>query len=146
MADAENFVLHLGRRDGAHLRLSVIGYEHPDVAEPRGFDLLECRVGVHADPVEAQFVFSIRVMELVELRSYLEKINSGNGPPAAFALSGGLLNFSFAPSRRGPVLCAVMLKSIDVSHVRLEFMITMEPEDISAALASLENLPASGSL
>jgi hypothetical protein len=141
-AGAESLVIYLGRRDGAHVRLGVVGYEYPEVAEPHGFDLLECRVHAHADPVEADFVFSIRVIELVELRGYLAEINSGNGPPAAFAMSGGLLNLSFAPSRRGPVLCAVLLKSIDVSHVRLEFMITMEPEDISAALSSLERLPA----
>ncbi|MBV8147985.1 MAG: hypothetical protein JO092_02705 [Candidatus Eremiobacteraeota bacterium] len=124
------------------MRLAIVGYEYPEVAEPHGFDLLECRVHARANPVEADFVFSIRVIELVELRGYLAEINSGNGPPAAFAISGGLLNLSFAPSRRGPVLCAVLLKSIDVSHVRLEFMITMEPEDISAALSSLERLPA----
>jgi hypothetical protein len=140
MDAAESLVVYLGRRDEAHLRLGVVGYEYPDVAEPHGFDLLECHVHAHAKPVEADFVFSIRVMELVELRGYLADINSGNGPPAAFAISGGLLNLSFAPSRRGPVLCAVLLKSIDVSHVRLEFMITLEPEDISAALSSLERL------
>jgi hypothetical protein len=56
-------------------------------------------------------------------------------------MSGGLLNLSFAPSRRGPVLCAVLLKSIDASHVRLEFMITLEPEDISTALGALAGLP-----
>jgi len=140
--DAGSMVVHLGQKDGAHLRLTIVGYEYPEVAEPHGFDLLECRVHAHAEPIEADFVFSIRVLELVELRGYLAEINSGNGPPAAFAISGGLLNLSFAPSRRGPVLCAVLLKSIDVSHARLEFMITLEPEDISAALSSLERLPA----
>ena len=141
MADAQAFGVLLGRRDGAYVRIEVAGYEHPEVAEPHGFDLLQCHVRAHAEPVDADFVFSVRVMELVELRSYLAEINSGNGPPAAFAMSGGLLNLSFAPSRRGPVLCAVLLKSIDVSHVRLEFMITMEPEDISTALAGLARLP-----
>jgi hypothetical protein len=141
MAGEESFVVYLGRKDGAYLRMGIVGYQYPEVAEPQGFDLLECRVHAHAEPVEGDFVFSIRVMELVELRAYLAEINSGNGPPAAFAISRGLLNVSFAPSRRGPVLCAVLLKSIDVSHVRLEFMITMEPEDISAALSSLERLP-----
>lgn len=141
MPDAAPFDVVLGRRDASHLRLEVLGFVHPEVAEPHGFDLLACRVRAHADPVDATFAFSLRVMELIELRAYLAEINSGNGPPAAFAMSGGLLNLSFAPSRRGPVLCAVLLKSIDVSHVRLEFMITMEPEDISGALGALERLP-----
>ena len=143
MREAGPFDVVLGRRDAPHLRLEVLGFVHPEVAEPHGFDLLACRVRAHADPVEATFAFSLRVMELIELRSYLSEINSGNGPPAAFAMSGGLLNLSFAPSRRGPVLCAVLLKNIDVSHVRLEFMITMEPPDISGALAALEKLPGS---
>lgn len=141
MPDAVPFDVVLGRRDAPHLRLEVLGFVHPEVAEPHGFDLLACRVRAHADPVQATFAFSLRVMELNELRAYLAEINSGNGPPAAFAMSGGLLNLSFAPSRRGPVLCAVLLKSIDVSHVRLEFMITMEPEDISGALGALGAIP-----
>ena len=141
MPDALPFDILLGRRDAAHLRLEILGFVHPEVAEPHGFDLLACRVRVHADPVDATFAFSLRVMELVELRAYLAEINSGNGPPASFAMSGGLLNLSFAPSRRGPVLCAVLLKSIDASHVRLEFMITMEPEDISGAMSALARLP-----
>jgi hypothetical protein len=141
MPDAAPFDVLFGRRDAPHLRLEVLGYLHPEVAEPHGFDLLACRVRAHADPVEATFAFSLRVMELVELRAYLAEINSGNGPPAAFAMSGGMLNLSFAPSRRGPVLCAVLLKSIDASHVRLEFMITMEPVEISEALAALAALP-----
>jgi hypothetical protein len=141
MPEAASFDVVFGRRDAPHLRLEVLGYVHPDVAEPHGFDLLACRVRAHADPVEATFAFSLRVMELVELRAYLAEINSGNGPPAAFAMSGGLFNLSFAPSRRGPVLCAVLLKSIDASHARLEFMITMEPEDISTALGALQGVP-----
>ena len=136
------FEVRLGQQDGASLRIEVLGYEHPEVAEPQGFDLLECQVHASAEPVEATFVYSVRVMELVDLRGYLAEINSGNGPPATFAISGGLFNLSFAPSRRGPVLCAVLLKSIDLSHVRLEFMITLEPEDISAALGALSRLPA----
>lgn len=139
----DSFEVRLGRADGAHLRIEVVGYEHPEVAEPQGFDLLECRVHASAEPVQASFVYSVRVMELMELRGYLAEINSGNGPPAAFAFSGGVFNLSFAPSRRGPVLCAVLLKSIDVSHVRLEFMVTLEPPDLSAALAHLARLPAS---
>jgi len=132
--------LLLGNAGGAHVRIAVLGYEHPEVAEPQGLDLLECRVHASADPVSADFVFSLRVMELIELRSYLAEINSGNGPPATFALAHGLLNLSFAPSRRGPVLCAVLLKSIDASHVRLEFMITLEPQDIGRALGDLAHL------
>ncbi|HZZ01228.1 MAG TPA: hypothetical protein VFE36_16820 [Candidatus Baltobacteraceae bacterium] len=143
MPDAVPFDVLLGRRDATHVRLEVMGFVHPEVAEPHGFDLLACRVRAHAEPVEATFAFSLRVIELVELRAYLAEINSGNGPPASFAMSGGLLNLSFAPSRRGPVLCAVMLKSIDASHARLEFMLTMEPEDISAALDGLAGLPGS---
>ena len=143
MPDAAPFDVVLGRRDASHLRLEVLGFVHPEVAEPHGFDLLACRVRAHAEPVVATFAFSLRVMELIELRAYLAEINSGNGPPAAFAMSGGLLNLSFAPSRRGPVLCAVLLKSIDASHVRLEFMLTLEPEDISGALGALEKLPGS---
>jgi hypothetical protein len=142
MEGAGAFDVHLGHHDGAHLRVEIVGYEHPEVAEPQGFDLLECHVHASAEPVRASFAYSVRVMELVELRAYLAEINSGNGPPAAFAMAGGLLNLSFAPSRRGPVLCAVLLKSIDASHVRLEFMITLEPRDISRALADLARLPA----
>lgn len=143
MAESAEFDVLLGRREGPHLRVEVLGYVHPEVAEPHGFDLLNCRVRAHADPVDAVFSFSLRVMELVELRAYLAEINSGNGPPAAFGMSGGLFNLSFAPSRRGPVLCAVLLKSIDLSHTRLEFMITLEPEDISIALGGLARLPGS---
>ncbi len=133
----------LGGVAGAHLRIDIVGYEHPDVAEPQGLDLLDCRVHASAEPVVADFALSMRVMEFVELRGYLEEINSGNGPPATFSLAGGLLSLSFAPSRRGPVLCAVLLKSIDASHVRLEFMITLEPVEITRTLADLDRLPAS---
>jgi hypothetical protein len=142
MAAPGSFEVRLGRDQGAAVSIEIVGYEHPEVAEPQGFDLLSCRVHAKAGPVEASFHYSVRVVEQVELRAYLAEINSGNGPPATFALAGGLLNLSFAPSRRGPVLCAVLLKSIDVSHVRLEFMITLEPADISAALGDLARLPA----
>jgi hypothetical protein len=135
------FEVLLGRPDGPHLRLEVTGYEHPEVAEPQGFDLLACVVHARAQPVEASFAYSLRVLELAELRAYLAEINSGNGPPGAFAMAGGLLNLSFAPSRRGPVLCAVLLKSIDASHTRLEYLVTLEPEDISSALEELSVLP-----
>jgi hypothetical protein len=139
----DSFDVRLGADDAARVRIEIRGYEDPDVAEPQGFDLLECHVHVHAKPVEASFVYSIRVLELVELRAYLAEINSGNGPPAAFSISGGLFNLSFAPSRRGPVLCAALLKSIDASHVRLEFMITLEPVDITRALGDMSRLPSS---
>lgn len=141
MDSSESFDVHLGRHDGANLRIEIAGYQHPEVAEPQGFDLLDCRIHATAEPVRASFHYSVRVMELVELRGYLAEINSGNGPPAAFGIAGGLLNLSFAPSRRGPVLCAVLLKSIDTSHVRLEFMITLEPRDISRAVADMTRLP-----
>ncbi|MHB8147576.1 MAG: WapI family immunity protein [Vulcanimicrobiaceae bacterium] len=123
-----------------HLRLEVVDYEHPDVAEPEGLDLLACRVHASAAPVHATFSYAIRVGELAELRAYLEHINSGNGPPGAFSIAGGLLELSFAPSRRGPVLCAVLLKSIDASHVRLEFLVTLEPEALTRALTDLAHL------
>jgi hypothetical protein len=139
--NGDTFDVLLGHPDNAHLRLEIVGYEHPDVAEPHGFDLLKCRVHASAEPVRAAFIYSVRVMELLELRNYLAEINSGNGPPTGFAIAGGLLNLSFAPSRRGPVLCAALLKNIDASHVRLEFMITLEPRDISNAIESLARLP-----
>ncbi|MGA8535348.1 MAG: hypothetical protein WB615_14670 [Candidatus Tumulicola sp.] len=138
------FEVRLGSRDAAHLRVEVAGYLHPEVAEPQGFDLLDCRAHATAEPVTASFAYAVRVNELFELRSYLGEINSGNGPSAAFAMAGGLLNLSFAPSRRGPVLCAVLLKNIDASHVRLEFMIALEPRDISRTLDDLARLPTIG--
>jgi hypothetical protein len=138
---AESFEVRLGDPAGANLRIEIAGYEHPDVAEPHGFDLLECRVHASADPVRASFAYSIREIELLVVRAYLSDINSGNGPPGSFAMAEGLLNLSFAPSRRGPVLCAVLLKYIDASHVRLEFLITLEPRDISRAVADLSRLP-----
>ncbi len=141
MDNADAFDIRLGNAETAHLRMEVVGYEHPEVAEPHGFDLLQCNAHASAAPVQATFAYSVRVIELLELRAYLAQINSGNGPPAAFAIAGGLLNLSFAPSRRGPVLCAVLLKNIDVSHVRLEFMIALEPPDISLALEDLSRLP-----
>ncbi len=119
------------------VRLEILGFEHPEVAEPDGLDLLATRVHADALPVTATFDISLRVAELVEMRDYLREINSGNGPPMSFTLAGGLLELSFAPSRRGPVLCAVAIKSIDASHVRLEYMVTLEPETISRSIADL---------
>ncbi len=128
-----------------HVRLEVLGFEFPDIAEPSGLDLLVCRVHAHAAPVSATFDVSLRVAELMDLREYLREINSGNGPPISFALAGGLLEISFAPSRRGPVLCAVRIKSIDASHVRLEYLVTLEPESISRSIADLAALEAAAS-
>lgn len=123
-----------------HVRIDITGYVHPDVAEPDGLDLLSCRVAAFAEPVEGQFEYALRVAELLDLRGYLDEINSGNGPAGGFAMAGGLFNLSFAPSRRGPVLCAVHLKGIDASHVRLEYLVTLEPESISRSLAELAHL------
>ncbi len=120
-----------------HVRLEVIGFKHPEVVEPDGLDLLVCRVHANASPVSAAFDVSVSVAELLDLRTYLSEINSGNGPPATFTMAGGLFSLSFAPSRRGPVLCAVFLKSIDASHVRLEYLVTLEPESITRSLADL---------
>jgi hypothetical protein len=123
-----------------HLRIDVTGYLHPEVAEPDGLDLLHCRVAAFAEPVEGQFEYSLRVAELLELRAYLNDINSGNGPPGGFNMAGGLFKLEFAPSRRGPVLCAVHLKGIDASHVRLEYLVTLEPESINRSLGELDHL------
>ncbi len=124
------------------LMLEVLDYEHPERAEPANLDLLQCRITAHALPVEATFELSIGVWELLEVRDYLQKIVSGNGPSHSFNLAGGLLSLSFAPSRRGPVLCAVLLKTIDASHVRLEFLITLEPQDISRTVFDMARLEA----
>jgi hypothetical protein len=117
--------------------LEILGYVHPDVAEPDGMDLLNCLVHADAPPVKATFPVPIRVEELRTVAAYLGQINSGNGPPATFSISGGLLELSFAPSRRGPVLCAVRIKSIERAHVRLEYLVTLEPEAISRLLREL---------
>lgn len=126
--------------DKPHLRLHVHGYAHPDRAEPDGFDLLRCEAQVRAEPVHANFAMQILVSDLHDLREYLLEINSGNGPQRAFAFAGGLLNIDFAPSRRGPVLCAVRVKSIEASHVRVEYLITLEPESITRTLNDLQPL------
>lgn len=134
-------ILYLGENDSRpHVRIEVTGFEHPDTVEPHGMDLLRCVVHAVAPPVNAPFDVSMRVEEFTELRRYLAQINSGNGPSGAFSLAGGLFELSFAPSRRGPVLCAVRLKSIETSHVRVEYMVTLEPEDISRALMDLAAL------
>lgn len=124
------------------LLLEVLDYAHPDTAEPADLDLMRTRVTAHADPVKAAFEMPIGLWELFELRDYLQKISTGNGPSQSFMLAGGLLSLSFAPSKRGPVLCAVLLKTIDAAHVRLEFLITLEPSDISRTLFALSQLHA----
>ncbi len=120
------------------LRLELLGFEHPDVAEPEGLDLLRVRAHASAEPVHAAFDFTIAVYELRDVAAYLREINSGNGPMRNFALADGLLTLSFAPTRRGPVLCAVLMKSIEASHLRLEYLITLEPSDIGRCLRDLD--------
>jgi hypothetical protein len=128
--------------DLPRLHIDVLDYEHPERAEPAGLDLMHCRVTAHAGAVEAAFEMPIGLWEIFEVRDYLQEISSGNGPSRSFAVAGGLLGLSFAPSKRGPVLCAVLLKTIDASHVRLEFLITLEPEDIARTLFQLSQLHA----
>ncbi|HET9095937.1 MAG TPA: hypothetical protein VFN37_04705 [Candidatus Baltobacteraceae bacterium] len=122
------------------LVVEVLGYQHPDTVEPADLDLMHCRMSAQADPVNAAFDMPIGLWELFELRDYLAEINTGNGPPESFLLAGGLLTLSFAPSKRGPVLCAVLLKTIDASHVRLEYLITLEPQDIARTHFQLSQL------
>ena len=126
----------------SRLVLHVEGYEHPERAEPADLDLLRCRITAHAGGLEAAFVMSLGLWELLEVADYLGEIVSGNGPSRHFNLAGGLLSLAFAPTRRGPVLCAVMLKTIDASHVRLEFLVTLEPQDIGRARMQLAQLRA----
>ena len=136
--------LHIsaGSPDGPQLQIDVLDYEHPERAEPADLDLMHCRINAHAGPVQASFEMAIGLYELFEVRDYLQSIGSGNGPSQSFSLAGGLLNMSFAPSKRGPVLCAIMLKTIDASHVRLEYLITLEPEEIARILFSFGQLQA----
>jgi hypothetical protein len=133
--------IRFGPQEGAHAIVAVAGYARPQVAAPNGFDVLECVVRVVAGPLHGEFECPIALRELAALRDYLARIVSGNGPQASFAMAGGLFTLSFAPSRRGPVLCAALLKSIEASHARLEFMIALEPRDIGHALGGLQSLP-----
>ena len=133
--------IRFGPQEGAHAVVGVAGYAEPQVAVPNGIDVLKCVVSIAAGPLHGQFDYSIALRDLSALRAYLAQINSGNGPRASFAMAGGLFSLSFAPSRRGPVLCAALLKSIEASHARLEFMIALEPRDIGHALGGLEGLP-----
>ncbi|HEY8314769.1 MAG TPA: hypothetical protein VIG51_11445 [Candidatus Baltobacteraceae bacterium] len=120
--------------------LDVLDYQHPDIAEPEGLDLMRCRVTAHAPPIDAGFEIPIGLWELEDLQEYLAQIRSGNGPSQSFILADGLLTLSFAPSKRGPVLCAVMIKSVDASHLRLEYLVMLEPESISRTLMQLTRL------
>jgi len=124
------------------LLVEVQVYQHPDTVEPADLDLMQCRVSAHVKPVNAAFEMPIGLWELFDLRDYLAEISTGNGPSKSFMLAGGLLTLSFAPSKRGPVLCAVLLKTIDASHVRLEFLITLEPQDIARTHFQLAQLHA----
>ncbi|MGC2129388.1 MAG: hypothetical protein WA629_04735 [Candidatus Aquilonibacter sp.] len=128
--------IRIGEGD-AHVTIQIAGYVHPEVAEPEGMDLLDCFVHAIAPPVDATFPVSVRVDELRSLGAYLAQINSGNGPAGNFSFAGGLFDLSFAPTRRGPVLCAVGLKSIEASHVRLEYLVTLEPQEITKLLQDL---------
>jgi hypothetical protein len=119
------------------LGIEIVGYVHPEVVEPEGMDLLNCLVHADAPPVQATFPVPIRVEELRTVATYLGQINSGNGPPGTFSISGGLLELSFAPTRRGPVLLAVRIKSIERAHVRLEYLVTLEPEAITRLLRDM---------
>jgi hypothetical protein len=133
--------VRLGHDDAKpFLRLEALGFVHPDIAEPEGLDLLHVRAHASAQPVVADFDLSVAVYELRDLRAYLEEINSGNGPTHSFSVAEGVLTLSFAPTRRGPVLCSVLLKGVDLSHVRLEYLVTLEPRDITRTIAELDAL------
>ncbi len=128
-----------GSSDSANLRLELLGYKHPDVAEPEGLDLIAVRAHATASTIEAAFDLDLAVYELGEMAEYLAEINSGNGPARSFELAGGLLSLSFAPSRRGPILCAVRHKNIDASHLRIEYLVTLEPNDVTRCVTQLKS-------
>ncbi len=133
--------IRLGHDDAKpYARIDVRGFEHPEIAEPEGLDLLRVRVHAFAPPVNAAFGVTAGVYELRDVRDYLAEINSGNGPMRSFPIAGGLFTLSFAPSRRGPVLCSVLLKAIDTSHVRLEYLVTLEPSEITRTLVEFDAL------
>ncbi len=134
------FELVFGHRERARLRLSILGYAHPEIAEPEGFDLLDVRLDVRAGSVTAEFAVQIHDFELSDLAEYLSEIVSGNGPARALTFAGGILELSFAPSRRGPVLLGVILKEVDDAHLRLEYLVTLEPHEIGQAATALDRL------
>jgi len=126
------------RANGAALAIDILGYRYPDVAEPDGLDLIEVAARLYAPPVESVFNCSVRVRELQSLRSYLDGISGGNGPGGLVQLAEGLFELTFAPSRRGPVLLGVMLRDVERAHVRVEYLVTLEPHHIGRAVAALD--------
>ncbi|NNM98488.1 MAG: hypothetical protein HKL91_01645 [Candidatus Eremiobacteraeota bacterium] len=126
------------RANGAALEIDILDYRYPDVAEPDGLDLLEIATRLYAPPVESVFNLAVRVRELESLRSYLERISGGNGPRDVLKLADGLFELTFAPSRRGPVLLGVMLHDVERAHVRVEYLITLEPHHIGRAASALD--------
>lgn len=136
------FDVVFGHRERAHFRLSVLEYLHPEMREPEGFDLLRVQAHIGAGSAKATFDLEMHVYELTELASYLETITSGNGPPHMLSFAGGTVELSFAPSRRGPVLLGVIIKEVDDAHLRLEYLITLEPHEIGQAFFALRALQA----
>lgn len=125
------------RANGAALEIDILGYRYPDVAEPDGLDLLEIAARLFAPPVETEFNLAVRVRELEGLHAYLERISGGNGPREIVKLADGLFELTFAPTRRGPVLMGVMLRDVERAHVRVEYLVTLEPHHIGRAAAKL---------
>ncbi len=126
------------RENGAALEIDILGYRYPDVAEPDGLDLLEIAARLYAPPVESSFALAVRVRELEGLQAYLERISGGNGPREIVKLADGLFELTFAPTRRGPVLMGVMLRDVERAHVRVEYLVTLEPHHIGRAAARLD--------
>ena len=128
------------RANGAALDVEILGYRYPDVAEPDGLDLLDIAVRLYAPPVETLFNLAVRVRDLECLRAYLERISGGNGPREVVKLADGLFELTFAPTRRGPVLMGVMLRDVERAHVRVEYLVTLEPHHIGRAATRLDAL------
>ena len=126
------------RANGAALEIEILGYRYPDVAEPDGLDLLDVAARLYAPPVESAFDLAIRVRDLENLRSYLERIAGGNGPRELLRFADGLFELTFAPSRRGPVLLGVMARDVERAHVRVEYLVTLEPHHIGKAVGALD--------
>ncbi|MDH2908761.1 MAG: hypothetical protein HKL92_07030 [Candidatus Eremiobacteraeota bacterium] len=128
------------RANGAALDIEILGYRYPDVAEPDGLDLLEIAARLYAPPVESLFNLAVRVREFEILRAYLDRISGGNGPRDVVKLADGLCELTFAPSRRGPVLLGVMLRDVERAHVRVEYLVTLEPHHIGRAVSALDTV------
>lgn len=124
------FEVQFGQSEHARLRLSILGYEHPEVAEPEGLDVVRAHFLVDAGSVSATFEGRLFGYELQELCEYLSLIISGNGPAKSMTFGGGVFELAFAPSRRGPMLLVVTIKEIDETHLRLEYMVRLEPHEI----------------